>query len=301
MSYKTKCNACGAEFDVNLPACPECGSGDRFVAVPESANFGDKTDKKTFSHKSSGFKKIELAETIAMIETLVIDSRSYMSVQLLLAASLYCRESWNIELDGNKELASADRYFAIGAVMLSFAAIDSSINEFYQDIKDNVQSTTLSSILNVNKKELLIAYWDNRANKDILNKYRRNNTLTKYQYALHTAEQPKFNDDNNISNEPFKRFLNLRTLRDAITHYHPETSNNLQKHGKIEENFRNYNMQLNPFFDGLANTFFPDKCFGHGLAEWSINTAIDFVDSFYERLNIPSRLNAHRNDFKTRG
>src|SRR3990167_3326197 len=142
MSNKTTCSKCGTEFDVNLTACPECGAGDRAIAVPDSAKFGDNSDRKTFSHKPLKFEKIELAETGSMIETLIINSRSYMSVQLLLAASLYCRESWKIEIEGNKDLASEDKYFSIGAAMLSFSAIESSINEFYQDIKDNFQPTT---------------------------------------------------------------------------------------------------------------------------------------------------------------
>lgn len=35
MSDKTTCSACGAELDVNLPACPECGSGDRNITLTD--------------------------------------------------------------------------------------------------------------------------------------------------------------------------------------------------------------------------------------------------------------------------
>lgn len=281
MSNKTICSACGAEFDVNLRVCPECGSGDRAVDIPESAKFGDNSDEK-----------IELAETSSMIETLMIVSRSYMSVQFLLAASLYCRESWKIEIEVNKDLASADRYFSIGAVMLSFSAIESSINEFYQDIADSINRESLNKILSYDKTQALLNYWQ-KAKKSP-------DTEKKFQEVLKILEQPVFSDDKDTSNEPYERFKVLKKMRHALYHYSPETSNKLQRHNEIEQSFEKHSLSVNPFFDSPANTFFPDKCFGHGLAEWSINTAIDFIDSFYDRLNAPSRLDAHRKDFRTR-
>jgi hypothetical protein len=47
--------------------------------------------------------------------------------------------------------------------------------------------------------------------------------------------------------------------------------------GKFDENIMRKN---------TGNPFYPDKCLGHGCAEWAVNTSKDFINMFYKHLNI---------------
>lgn len=58
MSNKTICSACGVEFDVDLPACPECGSGDRNSKVFDSVNARDDLRIKGFTSNPIGGKPL---------------------------------------------------------------------------------------------------------------------------------------------------------------------------------------------------------------------------------------------------
>jgi hypothetical protein len=46
--------------------------------------------------------------------------------------------------------------------------------------------------------------------------------------------------------------------------------------------------------------FFPDKCLGHGCAEWAIVNSIIFVDEFFRRLGLPVPYEGIRDELATR-
>jgi hypothetical protein len=46
--------------------------------------------------------------------------------------------------------------------------------------------------------------------------------------------------------------------------------------------------------------FFPDKCLGHGCAEWAIVNSIIFTDEFFRRLELPVPYEGIRDELATR-
>ena len=46
--------------------------------------------------------------------------------------------------------------------------------------------------------------------------------------------------------------------------------------------------------------FFPDKCLGHGCAEWAIMNSIIFTDEFFRRLGLPVPYEGIRDELATR-
>lgn len=243
---------------------------------------------KTFSNK--GASNLNLDEEVAMLDNLELHSRTYMSVRLLLAASLYSRECWKIETESKVDLALNDSLFSIGALMLSFSAIESSINEFYQNIADGCDEKKWAPIFSQDEIIKVVKYWE-RAKK--------NDTLEKFQTILKIANKVTFTDSKDIL-ASFEKFKVLREIRHALYHYIPESSNKLNSHKEIERKLKKYKIPINPFYDGPANTFFPDKCFGHGLAEWSIGASIDFVEDFYQKLGMHPRFDKHQEKLATR-
>jgi hypothetical protein len=39
---------------------------------------------------------------------------------------------------------------------------------------------------------------------------------------------------------------------------------------------------------GQDNPFYPDKCLGHGCAEWAVNSSVKFNDDFFSRMGLLS-------------
>jgi hypothetical protein len=56
---------------------------------------------------------------------------------------------------------------------------------------------------------------------------------------------------------------------------------------------------LNPL-TGAGNPFYPDKCLGHGCAEWAVNSSIKFVDEFFEKLGSTPVFDHVREQLKTK-
>jgi hypothetical protein len=42
----------------------------------------------------------------------------------------------------------------------------------------------------------------------------------------------------------------------------------------------------NQLMKGSGNPWFPDKCLGHGCAEWCIRSVTELADQFFERIGV---------------
>lgn len=60
MTDRTACSACGAELEANVPACPECGSGDRFISLAEFVGVRDDLHTKGVTPNLKGGKPLEV-------------------------------------------------------------------------------------------------------------------------------------------------------------------------------------------------------------------------------------------------
>lgn len=143
---------------------------------------------------------------------------------------------------------SVHRAYVTGAVTFSVAFLETSINEFYLQAADRDQ-TSLKG-LTLDQLALLAELWSSIE--------RKSSVLDKFKIALVACGAVPFQ----TGQDPFQSVDALIGIRNALIHYRPEPSNDLQIHRKIEERV-NGRFALNPFC-GVGSLWFPHRCLGSG-------------------------------------
>jgi len=168
------------------------------------------------------------------------------------------------------------RSYALSSVVLAVAALESSINELYQQAIDR-DKNALESLTN-EQLSLLEQLWHDVEKFPI---------LSKYQIAL-TA---KGSESMVMGTEPYQSAAALVSLRNALLHFKPEWDDTLYKHQKLEEKLRNYfgPSKLADKAKGRM-VWFPHKCLGASCANWSYGTAMRFSEQFCMKMDIKKRL-----------
>ena len=114
----------------------------------------------------------------------------------------------------------------------------------------------------------------------------REPTLEKFQVALGLKDKERMDKGAAI----YQNADTLIKLRDALTHFKPEWSDEKIVHKQIEARIKS-KFPLSPFF--LSDSIFPEKCMTYGCAEWCISAAFEFVNSFCEKSSIENRYLRH--------
>ena len=132
--------------------------------------------------------------------------------------------------------------------MASVAFLESTINEFFHDLK-------------INQSE-----W-----KDF-------NLEGKYKFIYKKI----LNDELDTEGTTYIDFIYLIYLRNRLMHFKlkwqttdPDEDDQYDMRRRLENKFKK-----NPFREITGNPYFPDKCLGAGCAEWSINVATRFLNMF---------------------
>ncbi len=128
--------------------------------------------------------------------------------------------------------------------------------------------------------------------------------ISKYQKILAIAGKPPFDEND-------QAFANVRTLieiRNHLMHYKREwvvihddsrtgsgEESTAEKFGKVLRK----KFAKNPLAPKNL-PFFPDKCLGHGCAEWAIVNSIIFTDEFFRRLELAAPYQGIRDELATR-
>ena len=162
--------------------------------------------------------------------------------------------------------------YALGAVILSVAAIEAGINETYLTMADNVGRAVQQ--LPADKVRLLAILWD---------QVEPFPTLKKYQIALVACGQRPFDP----GLEPYQSAQDLTRVRNALIHFKPEWDNDSGDHAKLEARLKNRFQETQTWKRAKgARKWFPDRCLGAGCAEWACNTAKSLHDEFCKRLGL---------------
>jgi hypothetical protein len=235
-------------------------------------------------------------------EESAIRFRDCFCVRYIQSAALLCRLAFAIEQEYQEgEEIPADpllrhEVFTLNAVLSSVSFLESTINELHADATDE-------EYFSIDEKHGTLLrtigrQWRNTKNFD------RAPMLTKYQTILAIAGQPGFEEGESA-------FANVRILteiRNHLLHYTREwvvIRSRRAPGQKIESTADYFETVLyrkfapNPLA-GKNVPFFPDKCLGHGCAEWAIMNSIIFTDEFFRRLGLPVPYEGIRDELLTR-
>jgi hypothetical protein len=210
-----------------------------------------------------------------MFGTLSLSVRSYYSSHHVQAAALFARSACAIEQHhpgGAWDDAAVDhRAYVTGSVISSVAFLEALINELFLDAAEHHSGHY--KVLGRQALNTLGGMWEYIERQEILGKF---------QVALLLLGKPPFAK----GQAPYQDAQALVLIRNALVHYRPESraagdeaDANLTALGKkLTGKF-----PLNPL-TGKGNSFFPDKCLGHGCAAWSVRTSVALADEFFAHL-----------------
>jgi hypothetical protein len=235
-------------------------------------------------------------------EESAIRFRDCFSVRYIQSAALLCRLGFLIEQEYRDaeevppEARLRHEAFTLNSVLSSVSFLESTVNELYADAADeayNFADEKHEALL-----RLISEKWKNAKNFD------RAPVLTKYQKILVIAEKNPFDEED----PAFANVRELIEIRNHFLHFKREwvvvgAGRNLQKSeetltDKFEKVLRK-KFATNPL--AAKNLpFFPDKCLGHGCAEWAVINSIIFVDAFFRRLDLPVPYEEIRDELATR-
>jgi hypothetical protein len=228
--------------------------------------------------------------------------RDCFSVRYIQSAALLCQLAYAIEREyrEGKEIPETLRLrhevFVLNSVLSSAAFLESTINELYADAVDDAYFYADE------KHEALLKtiseQWQNEKNFD------RAPLLNKYQKILVISGEDPFDEND-------QAFANLRMLVDIRNHlmhykrewvvFHEHWSPDKGNEGTTEkfEKILKKKFAINPFAH-KNQPFFPDKCLGHGCAEWAVVNSLIFTDEFFRRLDLPAPFEGIRRELATR-
>ena len=228
--------------------------------------------------------------------------RDCFSVKYIQSAALFCRLGYGIEKDyaGTGVLYEEQRLrheaFILNALFSSVAFLESTINELWSDAADNAyffsDKDTEALFHAIGEK------WNNE------NYFDRTPLPVKYQKVLEIGNKSLFPEDD----PDFSGIKDLIGIRNYLMHYRREwviiptgtapdagTGAPADKFGQhLKGRFSE-----NPF--AAKNLpFFPDRCLGHGCAEWAVNTSLSFTDRFFSALGLPAPYDGIKKELLTR-
>ncbi len=228
--------------------------------------------------------------------------RDCFSVRYIQSAALLSRLAYAIEqeyLNGGPMQADAQlrhEAFTLNSVLSSVSFLESTVNELHADATDEEYSAVdeqHGTLLRTIGRE-----WHNAKNFD------RAPMFTKYQTILAIAGQPGFEE----GDQAFANVRILTEIRNHLLHYNREwvviRSRQLPHHepestADYFERALRHKFATSPL--AAKNVpFFPDKCLGHGCAEWAIANSLIFTDEFFRRLGLPAPYEGTRDELLTR-
>jgi hypothetical protein len=235
-------------------------------------------------------------------EESVIRFRDCFSVRYIQAGALLCRLGYTIEKNYGKsgeispELQLRHEAFILNSIFSSVAFLESTVNELYSDAADNAYFFT-----NEKNEALLKNIGDKWKNE---NYFDRTPMVNKYQKILVIADKPMFDEHHRA----FSNVRNLMEIRNYLMHYRREwviiqkgrvsDTREETRAEKFEKILKNKFME-NPLAH-KSRPFFPDKCLGHGCAEWAVVNCLEFTDDFFLRLELPAPYDGIKKELLTK-
>lgn len=227
---------------------------------------------------------MNIEEQLQIRSYISITHRHYFSISHVQSAAFFSREAAKIEdcfkTNCVRSSYASHKGYVIGAIFFAVSFLEASINELYCDA--NEKHPDMLQGLDRTLVSLMSKMW-NRG----IPRTARYSILEKYEIVLDLANIGTFKK----SEKPYQDIKLLVELRNALVHYEPENIagdgdndlSNIEPH-KFEKHLKR-KFEINPL-TGAGNPFYPDKCLGHGCAEWAVNSAVAFTDLFFSKIGI---------------
>jgi len=228
--------------------------------------------------------------------------RDCFSVRYIQSAAILCRLGYVIEKEYEKtggvpeESVLLHEAFILNSVLSTVAFLEAAINELYSDASENATLSAGDECAALFRK--IAEGWHNEKNFD------RAPLLTRYQKILALSGNPPFLE----SDPAFANVTNLIAIRNFLMHYQREwvvlahrrtPGDRGETRGEKFETLLRHAFFENPLA-GKNLPFFPDRCLGHGCAEWAVLNSLILTDTFFERLGIAAPYEGIRKDLRTR-
>jgi hypothetical protein len=228
-----------------------------------------------------------------------VKSRSYFSVPYLCGAAMFAREAYKTEstYDGTSdgELALTHRARVVSAITSSAAALEAMINEAFEDAAEADGSCVAT--VPADTRAMMAALWDRGIPGAAI--------LDKFDIAHLVITGGGLDKSHNR----WGNVLWVVRLRNNFIHFKPSW----QTHNTINapatpvpsKGFERYERALKGRFAenqicGAGNPYYPDKLLGHGCAEWSIKSVLDFADHFWQSIGVVPVYDSYRHLLTTR-
>jgi hypothetical protein len=115
--------------------------------------------------------------------------------------------------------------------------------------------------------------------------------LTRYKIILHILGKPEMPE----GEQPWQGMTVLVRLRNELIHYKSKWGKEMEGQ-KLFKTLQHLKLAKPPFVPANSN-FFPHQFLGAACAAWSVKTAVAFLNGFYDRMGIESRLKPYMEQF----
>lgn len=115
--------------------------------------------------------------------------------------------------------------------------------------------------------------------------------LTRFKLILHLLDKPPMPE----GEQPWQDMAVLVRLRNELIHYKSKWGKEMDRQ-KFFASLKSLHLAKPPFVPTNTN-FFPRQFLGASCAAWSVRTAVGFLNGFYVRMGIESRLKPYMAQF----
>jgi len=198
--------------------------------------------------------------------------RHNMAKYRFRAAAHYARKCSRLEEEysHNENRPIEHQWYATDAITNSFSGLEATINEFFQDAID--EHDFITDTFDHETSSLIAEHSKTVSGEP---------TLSKYQRSLLLSGKNRFDE----GSSPYQVVDDLRYLRNRLTHFKPEWDSEKGKHERVRDRLMSYDIPESPFASE-ESPFFPLGCLGHGGAEWAVESSVDFVRAFHDKLGV---------------